>query len=320
MNDLDGVARGGLCDIAALLIAEPRRGHEARILSAIDQHPDPPRDGDFGYFDGDGDGWAHRRSLRATRRVSRCARGGIRAQRRRRSGGSTLAGILDRFRRRRAMTVVFEIAPADGRLPRPTTDLLRMAEFIETLPGLEPMHVTVEIHRSRDGALEDVAYSWRRKGDLLPEPGTGLEEAHAASDPFADITCISDLVRSTRAMEAVIRACVDLWERLRGEVDVDGLVVSMAITRCTQRDSCAGRSSGCADLREVGCRARRPGRAGADGLRGPPKVCCGLHPMGWGDVATADYGRVCGGGSSPTRGCLRGIPAGPDECGRRRLE
>lgn len=143
-----------------------------------------------------------------------------------------VAGILDRFRRCRAMTVVLEIAPAESSGLGPTTDLLRMADFVETLPGLEPQFVADTLRRFRDSAVAGGVRTWRRGKDFLPTPNAGLEEAEAASDPFAYISCLTDLLRSPRAAGAVVHECEDAWRSLRGEIDVDDLCVAMVLKRC----------------------------------------------------------------------------------------
>jgi hypothetical protein len=155
-----------------------------------------------------------------------------------------LLGGLDQLH---AITVITATTTLDKRF-----DLEKIARYVETLPDLKEEHVTSALEMFRTGCLrayevidpfESLASTRssgavKKRRDLIKftDPaGITLRRAMLGSRPSGIGEAIAALVRTPRTMKQGLRACLETWDCLPGEVDFDDVLV-MSLLRVALPD------------------------------------------------------------------------------------
>jgi hypothetical protein len=144
-------------------------------------------------------------------------------------------GLLHGLQRFDHITVVLASNSLDARV-----DLEKIARFVERLPRLSTLEAWPIIRRFRQVCLAEA----RASGMALvldPSHGPLAEEYSAEMDLLAkalgsgmnERRAIVELCRTPRMLKQTLRATLDVWDRLRGEVDFDDVLLMSVIRVCS---------------------------------------------------------------------------------------
>jgi len=116
-------------------------------------------------------------------------------------------------------------------------DFEKVARYVEQLPQLEPSAVALVVEAFARGCFDDppFVYIGRKLHELVPtraNPGDGedLEGLLLGEHPRGIARTLTELCTTPRVLKQALRACLEKWEVLRGEIDFEDLL-SMCVLR-----------------------------------------------------------------------------------------
>lgn len=117
-------------------------------------------------------------------------------------------------------------------------DFEKVARYVEQLPRLEPAAVFLVLETFTRGCFDGqpFIYIGRKLRELMPTrasadaDGEDLEEMLLGDHPRGMARTLCELCATPRVLKQALRACLEKWEVLRGEIDFEDLL-SMSVLR-----------------------------------------------------------------------------------------
>lgn len=129
-----------------------------------------------------------------------------------------LLGTLSEFQ---ALQVVLATTNTDARF-----DLEKLARFVQVIPPLEPREVFAIIQRFREACHADHFFDPVADSRSRLWPSVAADsELGAMFGILTDQEALGLLCETPRTLKQGLRLCKDAWDRLRGEVDFDDVLI-----------------------------------------------------------------------------------------------
>jgi len=116
-------------------------------------------------------------------------------------------------------------------------DFEKVARYVEQLPQLEPSAVALVLEAFARGCFDGppFVYIGRKLRELVPtrtnpDDGDDLEGLILGEHPRGIARTLSELCSTPRVLKQALRACLEKWDVLRGEIDFEDLL-SMCVLR-----------------------------------------------------------------------------------------